>query len=163
MTCESASMSSLLTWSSLGSAGGSARSSLADTLLFRFVNGLTKVVSCAGDDSFAVGIKTRLCGLCPVLSELDEISLGIVGSKEDTMGRRFSSVDLKAVEVVALEVVGDSVDVFEFTFDIHWVGSRVVEDPNRSTTCCQFFHRHRHYQKKLKSHGSVRRGCVTHR
>ena len=155
-------MSSLLTWSSLGSAGGSARSSLADTLLFRFVNGLTEVVSGPRDDSFAVGIKTRLCGLCPVLSELDGIPFGIVGSKEDTMGRRFSSVDLKAVEVVALEVVGDSVDVFEFTFDIHWVGCWVVGVSNLFITCCQFFRRH-HRQKKLKSHGSVNRGCATHR
>ena len=132
-------MSSLLTWSSLGSAGGSARSSLADTLLFRFVNGLAEVVSCAGDDSFAVGIKTRLGNLCPVLSELYEISFSIVGSKEDTMGRRFSSVDLKTVEVVALEVVGDSVDVFEFTFDIHWVGSRVVGVSNLSPRAVNFF------------------------
>lgn len=57
------------------------------------------------------------------------------------MGRRFSSVDLKAVEVVALEVVGDSVDVFKFTFDIHWVGSWVVDVSNLSITCCQFFRR----------------------
>ncbi len=107
------SRSCLLTWSRFGPAGGSASSSLAVTLLFRFVKGLSETVAAEGKDAGTVGIKTRLEGGDPVVAELDAVVLGIVGSKEDNVWGRFSTLDLKMVDIGSVHPVGDSADVLE--------------------------------------------------
>jgi hypothetical protein len=135
-------MSCLLTYRRLGSAGGSARSSLAGTLLFRLVDALAEVISGACNDAFSVGIKTRFCGLCPSIEELDVVGGGIIGSKEDRMGRRFASMDLKAVEVGAVEVVRDASDVFECCADIHLGMGLGLDLPRTDQNDVNFFDRH---------------------
>lgn len=81
---------------------------------------MAEAVAAERDDVVAVGIKTRLCGDSPVVAEEDAVVFGIIGSKEDRIWGRLSAMDLEAVDIGSLHVVGDTSDLFELAGrDIH--------------------------------------------
>ena len=114
MTLHSATTSSLLTRSTLGSHAGFARSSCGFTLLLRLDDGFAELVSLLGSNPEAEGIKTMLDRLDPVGEIGEGIRGGVVRSDGDAFRGGLSPIQFKGSNCGAKEVVGDTVDVFEF-------------------------------------------------
>jgi hypothetical protein len=105
-------MSSFDTRRILGSTSGRlSRSSCGFTLLLRLVDVVAEGVAGLGDKAVAEGCKTRLDGFSPSGKVSD--SAAVVLANGDAFGAGLTSLKLEGVEGGSVEVIGNTVDLFE--------------------------------------------------
>ena len=114
ITWHNAVTSALRTFSILGSATGFSRISCGFALLLRLGNGFTELVSFLWVNRGSEGIKMGLDGLFPFGEIGDGIRGGVIGSNSDAICGGFSSIKFEGSNGRAIEIIGDSSDVFEF-------------------------------------------------
>lgn len=111
--CARDSMSALDTLRILGSTGRFSRISCGFAWLLRFDNGVAKGVPGLRGERGAEGIKTRLDTFSPVGKIDNGVGCGVVGTDGETGAGWFSVVEFESSDSGSVEVVGDSMDVFE--------------------------------------------------
>jgi hypothetical protein len=94
--------------------GGLSRSSCGFTWLLRLNDAVAEGVSGLRGEGGAEGIKTGLAPLPPVREVVNVTSVGRIGADADTVSTRLSCIKLEGIDVCSIEVVGDSMNVFEF-------------------------------------------------
>ena len=113
MTCARDSMSALDTLRILGSTGRFSRISCGFAWLLRFDNGVAKGVPGLRGERGAEGIKTRLNTFSPIGKIGNGVGCGVVGTDGEAGTGWFSVIKFEGSNGGSVEVVGDSVDVFE--------------------------------------------------
>jgi hypothetical protein len=106
-------MSSLDTRRILGSTGRLSWISCGFAWLLRFDDRISKGIAGMGDEAGSEGIKTGLDTLSPIWEIVNFVSICSIGSNDSTMFTGLTCMEFKDSDVDAVEIVGDSANVFE--------------------------------------------------
>jgi hypothetical protein len=82
-------------------------------LLLRLIEGVAEGVAGLGTEGTTEGSKTRFDAFSPIRKVVNGVGGGVISSKGDTFRTGFACVKFEGVESGSVEVVGDSVDLFE--------------------------------------------------
>uniref|UniRef100_A0A6C0KRK3 Uncharacterized protein n=1 Tax=viral metagenome TaxID=1070528 RepID=A0A6C0KRK3_9ZZZZ len=111
-------MSALDTLRILGSTGWFSRISCGFAWLLRFDNGVAECVPCLRGEGGAEGIKTRLDTFSPIGKISDGVGCGVVGTNGEAGTGWFSVVEFEGSNCSSVEIVRDTMDVFEFIIHV---------------------------------------------